>query len=139
MIELTSCHNFWFELDNRSSHRFWILKSIYQNYTTSTLYHQIWLPSSGIPPWLLHNMAPSWLEIEPCSFPTSSTILLIGHQKMLMLLSLSTVFQLNPKIWFAKKLPFWGNFWVNHQSNWGFWGVLWTPLVGSRGKAPENF
>ena len=30
---------FWIESDNRSSHRFWILKFIYQNYTTSTLYH----------------------------------------------------------------------------------------------------
>ena len=30
---------FWIESDNRSSHWFWILKSIYQNYITSTLYH----------------------------------------------------------------------------------------------------
>ena len=49
---------FWIESDNRSSHKFWILKSIYQNYTTSTLYHYIWLPSSGIPTWHIHNMAP---------------------------------------------------------------------------------
>ena len=32
---------FWIESDNRSSHKFWILKSIYQNCTTSTLYHYI--------------------------------------------------------------------------------------------------
>ena len=30
---------FWIGSDNRSGHRFWILKSIYQIYTTSTLYH----------------------------------------------------------------------------------------------------
>ena len=48
---------FWIESDNKSSHRFWILKSIYQNYNTSTLYHYIWLPSSGILTWHLHNMA----------------------------------------------------------------------------------
>ena len=50
--------HFWIESDNRSSHRFWILNFIYQNYTTSTLYHHIWLPSSGVQTWHLCNMAP---------------------------------------------------------------------------------
>ena len=32
---------FWAESGNRWNHRFWILKSIYQNYTTCTLYQYI--------------------------------------------------------------------------------------------------
>ena len=40
--------------DHRSSHKFWILNSIYQNDTTSTLYYYIWLPLIGIQIWRLH-------------------------------------------------------------------------------------
>ena len=68
-----------------SSQCSWILKFIYQNYNTSTLYHYIWLPSSGISTWHSHKTWLPSLGIEPCSFSTSSTILLIGRQKSLML------------------------------------------------------
>ena len=49
---------FWIESDHMWSQCFWILKFTYQNYTTFTLYHYIWLPSSGISTWNSYNMAP---------------------------------------------------------------------------------
>ena len=76
---------FWIESDNRSSQRYWILKLIYQNYTTSTLYYYICLPSSDIQ-LDIHTTWLPLLGIKPCSFSTSITILLIGHWKSLMLL-----------------------------------------------------
>ena len=106
---------FWIESDNRSSCRIWTLKFIYQNYTTSTLYHYICLPSCGISTWHSHNIASfvvfqldihtTWLSslgIEPCLFSTSSAILLIGRRKILMLLfNVSIAFS-----WTLRPMPY---------------------------------
>ena len=51
-----------------------------------------------------------------------------------------SAFQLNLKNWFTKKIAWKRQNWITKAgggSRGG--GVLWTPLVGSRGKAPENF